>query len=156
MKNKSTVLKKCNSCNESKKLNRKNYYTREYTKDGYNNVCINCILTISKARDWARSRGINFSLLNLEQSKQILKDHLSKKTIEDKEKKEKETVILELFYRTELENDEKIIDNSDRYISEKLKMPINTVSYIIYKHLTDKFLKLNKQHETDRNTITAS
>lgn len=51
--------------------------------------------------------------------------------------------IIVLFFRTILINDEKIIDNSTKYISEKLNINYTQVNEIISNHLNLKFILLN-------------
>lgn len=53
--------------------------------------------------------------------------------------------ILEKFYRFELREDEKIIDNSDETIANELGMHLYTVSNIIAGHLKAKFKKINNK-----------
>ena len=53
--------------------------------------------------------------------------------------------ILALFYRTELYYGEKIIDNRDSFIAEKLGLKTMTVSRFIDKQLAKKYRKLNEQ-----------
>lgn len=141
MENTTPILKTCRKCNESKELTIHNYYTVNYSKDGHMNTCIHCLRILSKVRWAGKKRGIYFPSLTIEKAKKVLKEYLFEKNIKDQERNKKETAILKLFYRTKLENVEKIIDNSDRYISEKLKIPINIVSYIICRHLDEKYLK---------------
>tara|TARA_R110000803_G_C11764197_1_gene294341 strand:+ start:199 stop:414 length:216 start_codon:yes stop_codon:yes gene_type:complete len=58
--------------------------------------------------------------------------------------RENEEDILCLFYRTELERGERIIDNSDKYISNRLKLKQYLVSTFIANHLEYKFNKIYK------------
>lgn len=53
--------------------------------------------------------------------------------------------ILDLFFRTELRVGEKIIDNSDKTISNELNIKISTVSWFISKFLNIKERNLNKR-----------
>lgn len=57
----------------------------------------------------------------------------------------KEADVLKLFYRTELRNGEKIIDNRTTIIAKELDLHPGEVNWIISEHLNEKFNKLNKQ-----------
>ena len=55
---------------------------------------------------------------------------------------EQEINILALFYRTELDRGEIIIDNSSKYISKKLNIRIQTINACLNSHLNYKFKKI--------------
>lgn len=68
------------------------------------------------------------------------------------EKKLLTTVIMEAFYRTELEFDEDVIDNSDQSIADRLGIPVGNVTRIIFRELKKKWKKLNEKIDHERNS----
>lgn len=58
--------------------------------------------------------------------------------------------VLELFYRTELLENEKIIDNTDGFISKKTGVKKCTVNSIITDSLNIKFDKINNRVNGNR------
>lgn len=59
--------------------------------------------------------------------------------------KKQEEDILNLFFRVELRENEKVIDNRDTTISKELNIDVVTVSNCISKHLNKKVQELNKR-----------
>ena len=53
--------------------------------------------------------------------------------------------ILKLFYRTDLEENEKVIDNRDSYIANKLNIKKRIVSEFLTRHLNVKFANLPRK-----------
>ena len=56
--------------------------------------------------------------------------------------KEQEEKILSLFFRTELDRGEIIIDNTTTYISKKLDIKVQLVNSCLDSHLNYKFKKI--------------
>ena len=94
MDNITPIFKECKSCNESKKLSSENYYERYSTKDGYNNVCINCAIIISRGRQYAKRKGVYFSESNVELSKSLVQKYLDEKKSKKRKKNLKERKVL--------------------------------------------------------------
>ena len=61
--------------------------------------------------------------------------------------------ILKIFYRTELREDEEIINNSDKQIAKELNLPYNTVASFLVDHSNKKLdeIKNKSRKENTKN-----